>query len=146
LVIVIASLFVITIGISARLAQADNAARDEQRAAQEAEYRAQQKCLNEFAADFVRTVAARAGANKAVLDAQTRKDEALDKVFDLLAANNAAPAEPGSEAEDVVRKNFEAAVAERVAAQSALKTATSNAEATLNENPYEVPKTPKAVC
>lgn len=145
LIIVIASAFVVAIGISSALAQADNKARDHDREVQQAADRDRQECLNEFAADLVSTLQAVRAANLKVAAAQERKDAALDDIFVLLAANNQRP--PGSPAEEArVRERFANAVAERVASQRALDRAKRDAAVTQAENPYKDPKTPKAVC
>lgn len=132
IVVIVAALVVVGIGIQARLAAQDNAARDRADAAYSA-------CLTRFASDLVDTLRARTDLQAELNDAGDRKDALLDELLRITAKVQASGATDQSQVPPKVLAHYEHVLNARVKAQDHYDKVKAELEAARAQNPYEKP-------
>lgn len=147
---IVASLMVVAIGVQAWLANEDNQDRDRAD-------RAYADCLTDFASDLVTTIEARAEATARLEKARARrdavgakKDNLLDRLFELQAEADATGAETNEELEEIkpgLIEEYRAVIQKRVKVQAVfdevdrrVRDMERRVEETRSQNPYLAPE------
>lgn len=141
LILIVASVFMVSIGVSAALFQVQSNSADKA-------FAARQECLNDFGTKFSDAANARSDVATEVADAQSardaaelKRDNALDHVIIVVIQARKTPPEATAADFDKALKDFAAAKDELIQAQKTFDKLTKKFESVKNAKPY-----PKATC